>query len=194
MDVLRRYGHSSKTCSSMRNPNDTLFDMIHTYYGGSYDYRNIVDWLPHHPEREYKERSLHSIRGIVLHHSASFAGTPQSFANYHINGHGWPGIGYHYVIDSTGVVYLTNFLTSVSYHCAGNNSKTIGICLLGNYMNEPQNEAQSNSLYHLISKLTKLLDIRFISPHRRFKATSCPGTMFDFSSLTAAFPSLIKLN
>ena len=100
----------------------------------------IVDNLPKHATKVYDTRPLEAIDTLVVHHTT---GAPfqdiANIASYHVNGKGWPGIGYHFVIDGAGKVYQTNRLATKSYH-AGNYSNpsdenfyTIGIALEGHF-------------------------------------------------------------
>ncbi|NGP46921.1 N-acetylmuramoyl-L-alanine amidase, partial [Bacillaceae bacterium SIJ1] len=51
--------------------------------------------LPKHRWRRYKDYGIASKRYIAIHHSLTLSGSAEAFANYHVNTHDWPGIGYH---------------------------------------------------------------------------------------------------
>lgn len=148
--------------------------------------KNIVDDLPKHPTKTYSKKTLANIDKLILHHFAS-DGTPQAIANYHVTpedwqwvngvyknvgGRGWAGIGYHYVIAKDGTIYQTNFHETISYHVAGENSKSIGIALEGNFKIEQHRPEQITSLNFLIPYLRS----QFPQPlevyqHSDFKST-----------------------
>jgi hypothetical protein len=80
----------------------------------------------------------------VIHHGASpdtytdgYA-VVRSYWNYHVNTLGWSDIGYNYLFDKFGNVFLgrknANYLTSDAKgaHAGNSNSKSIGINFLGN--------------------------------------------------------------
>ena len=114
--------------------------------------KDIVDELPKHPTKTFSVRPLQQIDRLILHHFAS-NGTPEAVANYHINNRDWPGIAYHYVIAKDGTIYKTNRHETISYHVAGENYRSIGISLEGNFEIEPHIPAQINSLNFLIPYL-----------------------------------------
>ncbi|WP_209123684.1 hypothetical protein [Alkalihalobacillus sp. BA299] len=46
--------------------------------------------------------------------SATKTGSADAFARYHVNSLGWPGIGYHYVVDKEGSISWCHDLEVVS--------------------------------------------------------------------------------
>jgi N-acetylmuramoyl-L-alanine amidase len=137
---------------------------------------NIVDLLPK-GRGFYVQRSEDRITDLVIHHSAA----PQhfgafDFAEWHIGKNGWPAIGYHYVIESDGKIYLTNYHTSISYHTGGHNSYTLGICLAGDFTKYAPAKQQEDSLVWLLRKLKRELpNAEEIKGHRDYKSTTCPA-------------------
>lgn len=137
---------------------------------------DIVASLPH-GKGSYKKRSLTSITGIVIHHSATDHGGPKDFANWHIK-RGWPGIGYHFVILPDGTMNQTNELDTISYHVANKNTPNIGICLVGNLSHHPPTPMQIASLKELISHINAVVGKNLaVRGHRDLQATECPGLM-----------------
>jgi|GEM_PF-5724345 len=124
--------------------------------------------------KAYGKRSLVSIKQIVVHHSAD-NGTPESIARYHVNGNKWPGIGYHFIIDNTGKIFQTNDMDTVSYNVANQNTKTLGICLIGNFDIQQPVEAQIESLKWLIGAVRGVVGQLPIFGHRDKGQTACPG-------------------
>ena len=108
-------------------------------------------------------------------------------------------IGYHYIIDSDGVVYEGRELQFIGAHVTGGNSGKIGIVLTGNFqsgqdiwssiknfvqgaMPTQPTSAQIDSLKNLISALDSAYGIEFVGGHRDYvsvgmaeQGTSCPG-------------------
>lgn len=123
---------------------------------------DIVNTLPKHKSKRYAKRVLSKIDIIILHHSATAKGTPKAFANYHVNTNGWPGIGYHVVI-SEGVIYKTNSFDTVSYNCAGQNTRSIGICFAADFDKRQPSKADyclfvdaTNQVIYDLSKAKKI--------------------------------------
>lgn len=149
---------------------------------------NIVDLagkLPTAAGKSYKNRSVQDIRRVVFHHSATVSGSPEGFARYHVEQHGWPGIGYHFVIGQDGTVYRCNPDDKISYHCSGQNGHSIGVCLVGNFELSPPTPAQLKSASGLMRVITAKYEWVDKTPygHKDFSSTNCPGRYFDYSAL-----------
>jgi hypothetical protein len=124
--------------------------------------------------KPYNKRSLSAVRQIVVHHTAD-NGTPESIAKYHVNNNKWPGIGYHFLIDNTGQIFQTNDLDTISYNVANQNTKTIGICLIGNFEKEQPSTAQIDSLKWLLSAVRGVVGELPLYGHKDRDNTLCPG-------------------
>jgi len=143
---------------------------------------NIVAALPK-GKGAYKRRTLNSIAGIVVHHSAADSGTPTAIANYHIS-RGWPGIGYHFVISPDGTISQTNDLESISYHVGYYNTTYVGICLIGHLSKHPPTQQQMYSLKYLIRHVKSAIGKELkIKGHRDLAATECPGKLMDLKNI-----------
>ncbi|WP_227522072.1 peptidoglycan recognition protein family protein [Bacillus solitudinis] len=115
--------------------------------------------LTKHGSRTYRRRSRNSIKNIAIHHSATTSGSAEAFARYHVNELGWPGIGYHYVVDKEGKVSLCHDLEVVSYHVGNSNGFAVGICMVGNFQTESLGDAQRNATILLTRRLMNELNI-----------------------------------
>ncbi|MEL6673523.1 MAG: peptidoglycan recognition family protein [Bacteroidota bacterium] len=143
--------------------------------------RNISDFLPR--ASSYPSRDLSQITHLIIHHSASENQDAYDYAQFHL-AKGWPGIGYHFVIDPDGAVNQTNVLESVSYHTQNFNTPSVGICLSGDLNQHRMTTAQRNSLIRLIRHLKRKLPNRLtITGHRDHKATDCPGAFTDLPEI-----------
>lgn len=133
--------------------------------------------LPRSTVEEYPKRNLSQIERIVVHHAAVTGQTVEDYARYHVSTNGWPGIGYHFVIEKDGYITQGNPLENISYHVKRNyNTPSIGICLSGNFEIEHPTTEQMNALTWLIAHLREELpqDIE-VYGHKDFRNTSCPG-------------------
>lgn len=135
------------------------------------------DWsLMRSTVNSYGTRSLNQITQAVVHHSATTNQTAEDYARYHVQHHQWPGIGYHYVIEKDGTIVQGNPLTNVSYHTSGQNTKSVGICLSGNFEIEQPTPQQMHSLGLLINYVRQQVpNAMQVYGHRDFANTSCPG-------------------
>lgn len=122
---------------------------------------------------------------IVLHHAAG-TGSVKDIHNWHINGNGWAGIGYHFYVRKNGEVYVGRPVDTVGAHAYGENSHTIGICFEGNFENETMSDAQKNAGAELVAKLRKdFPTVKRVSAHRDHNSTACPGKNFPFEYIAA---------
>ena len=150
-------------------------------YGFPLRIRRIIDELP--GDGSYGSRDLEEIHYIVIHHSASENQNAHDYARYHLS-KGWPGIGYHYVIQPNGQIFQTQELTTVSYHVKNHNTISLGIVLSGDLNQHPMSNAPRRALILLIRRLKVMLpnDLQVVG-HGELKATDCPGAFVDVGSL-----------
>lgn len=146
---------------------------------------DIVNELATHPTREYDTRSLADITTITIHHAASNS-TPWQMASYHVNGRGWPGIGYHYVIMADGTTYQTQYPETKSYHAGSydapgdENLWSLAVCLSGNFQTAPPSQRQQDAARDLVAWLKTQLSIEQVLGHRDMPGaqTACPGNTY----------------
>jgi hypothetical protein len=142
---------------------------------------NLIDKLPRHATKTYGSRNLKDILNLIIHHSAVVPTVgPQRIAEYHVRNEGWPGIGYHFLVGSDGTITQGNALTTVSYHAAGINTPSVGICFLGTFQTQvpplPQLRAGAHLVAWLMQELS--LDLETVKGHKEFMKTACPGTQW----------------
>jgi hypothetical protein len=150
-----------------------------------------VDFRPAAPSRAWKS--------IVLHHSATSGGSVESIDAVHRKkrdpaGRPWLGIGYHFVVGNgapmaDGEIRPTfRWQQQLAGAHAGNrdhNEHGIGICLIGNFEEQPPTERQLAALGELIRTLAKQYSIprqRVVS-HGDVQATQCPGRLLVVDEL-----------
>ena len=148
---------------------------------------NVTETLPRHGSKTYPKRRSEQITQIVIHHTAASAvQTPQAIANYHVKHNGWPGIAYHYLITPGGLIYKTNNTTSISYHAKGQNTVSLGICLIGDFSTAPPPEEQLLQMEALVRHIREELpNVRKVIPHEQVQGskTACPGAMFPLGRI-----------
>lgn len=86
-------------------------------------------------------------------------------------------VGYHWVIERDGTIARTRNDNEVGAHTVGQNDKSIGIFLAGNFDVELPTRAQERELGVLLHHYCDLLklDEHDIFPHRAFAQKSCYG-------------------
>jgi hypothetical protein len=153
-----------------------------------------VEWRPRAEPRTWKY--------IVLHHSATDRGDVQSIdidhrARTDRNGEPWLGIGYHFVIGNgqgmaDGEVAPTfRWQDQLAGAHAGKtlyNERGIGICLIGDFREQPPTPKQLDAARRL---LAALMEHYRIAPqdcvrHGDITGTECPGAQLPSHELVAA--------
>lgn len=145
------------------------------------DYRNK---LIKHETKRYLRRSLLDIKKIAVHHGATREGSPEAYANYHVNTLDWPEIAYPFVIGKNGIIYWTMDINKVSYHVGLHNRYTIGVCLIGDFRFDQPTTAQYQSLYRLLEalKIDLSLTDQDVLGHQEFAGyewKQCPALDMD---------------
>jgi N-acetyl-anhydromuramyl-L-alanine amidase AmpD len=175
-------------------------EAVNFYNQGPLEFQwdNYNDWY------YKKSEKYQGWKYIVIHHSATGAGSVKAFHKYHKQ-QGYGGIAYHFVIGNgngmkDGEIKPTFRWqqqisgTHVSINSWEYNVFGIGICLVGNLEKAPPTTAQIKVLKELIAKLQKRYHIKTknIIGHKhvmyddlsgRTEQTDCPGTRFDLKHL-----------
>ncbi len=173
---------------------------------------HVVDarkFMPKHQNRFWKRRSLNSIKGFIVHQSASDRmslmdiadyhirptkdrndnGIIDSFERNHISSKGCPGICYTYGIENDASIYLLNDLRDITWHASGYNSNYLGIVVNCNAQGptwkgtEESTDKQIESLEVLLRSLkTTFVDAEILG-HGEVNSLkeNCPGNkIMDF--------------
>lgn len=125
---------------------------------------------------------------IIIHHSLTAdSGTVSwdAIRRYHIEHQGWKDIGYQYGIERVGneyKIFKGRDEKTSGAHTVGQNSKSIGICCVGNYdIKEPPAE-MLYKLVELINDISTRHGKLPIFSHNTFAPyKSCPGTKFPMA-------------
>ena len=126
---------------------------------------------------------------IIIHHSATdddnYANDYDSIKWYHTVSKGWNDIGYHWLVEYDDGIKIKEGRYEVveGAHTIGQNSQSIGICLVGNYdAYEPTKEQ-----YATIRKLVSEIRLRWgdlpLYRHSDFANKTCPGVKFDMAEI-----------
>lgn len=130
---------------------------------------------------------MRKINKIIIHCSASDFGNAQRIREWHLE-RGWSDIGYHYVINN-GKVFKDDKInqrvqdgfiekgredSTVGAHTQGQNSNSIGICLVGN---KDFTKEQFCSLNTLLDSLLKAYNLtkNDVYGHYNFSSKTCPN-------------------
>jgi len=136
----------------------------------------------------YDDMEHEDIDKIIIHHTAADDSTPidppaviRGIYYFHTVTRGWGDIGYNYLVDQYGNIYegRRGGLGVVAAHALGSNYGSVGISVLGNYMNDYPADDTLTSLASLISFVNQQtgvpLNSNTVLGHRDVDATACPG-------------------
>ena len=130
------------------------------------------------------------VRRITVHHSAmvshatqaaTVGGEIRQIQSNHQNGNKWADIGYHFLIDAGGGIWEARPLRYQGAHeGAGLNQGAIGVCLLGNFQQQPLPASQRDALARLLDALETRYGLtrKDVATHREVRKdpTECPGS------------------
>ncbi len=124
-------------------------------------------------EKKLVRRNVRDIHLIILHHRGG-QGSVESIHQQHLK-NGWAGIGYNYYVRFSGKVYEGRPVQYIPSHCANNNSKSIGICLEGDFRKQQPTKLQMDSLRELVKELKETYPtIKRVLNHNDLYNTQCP--------------------
>ena len=123
----------------------------------------------------YPTRSMSKVDTIVIHHSATRGQSVFNIAEFHEQQKGWPGIGYHFVVEPNATIIWCNSIESKTNHAKDHNTHTVGVCLIGNYDIDPVPKAVKRSCTALVVYLRERYGIEHVVFHRDIRVTDCPG-------------------
>lgn len=123
--------------------------------------------------------------GSYSHHGVSSQQPSMSiwrgYQSWHMDGNGWPDIGYTHGYDDQGVIYEGRGWTTTGAHTYGFNEVSLGYCYIGNSDNVPPPPKALRALWCLIRLGEQQWGRQgYVRDHREGGAisgstTSCPG-------------------
>ena len=150
-----------------------------TTTAGQVQIQNVIDQLAKHPSKRYAQRPLEAIRRIIVHHTATPANiTVQRIAEFLVKNRDLPGITYHLCITDKGVAYQTQPLEATSVHAGQNSRDSVGVCLIGNFMQTPPPQPQLDATASVLAQVAKRLNLNInqIFGYSEIINTQSPGT------------------
>ena len=117
--------------------------------------------LPSNPDvAAYPRRALNTIRRIIIHHTVTAPSVPvERVAGHQVNNLKLPGITYHYCTTDQGQAYQTQPLEVVSQHSGNASAGSVGIGLIGNFMEQLPPDAQLSTTAALLAHVAKTLNL-----------------------------------
>lgn len=138
--------------------------------------------LRKHPNENWRYSFIDSRRmsHLVIHHTAGpREQTVSAINDFHIDGRGWAGIGYHFVIR-LGEVWYVGDVDTQRAHVGGQNHLGLGLCMTGRY---DSNVDPAPEDLAALAGLIRGLDEAYghkktLAGHQQMpgQATACPGS------------------
>ena len=119
---------------------------------------------------------MRQIDKIIIHCSATPTDmdiTASDIRDWHID-RGWSDIGYHYVIRRDGTLEDGRPIAQAGAHTKGQNSNSIGICLIGGADGFDYTLDQMDVLVDLVETLEEAYTSATVHGHNEFSSKACP--------------------
>ncbi|XP_012228599.1 peptidoglycan-recognition protein SC2 [Linepithema humile] len=150
---------------------------------------NIISraqWGARAPKSQAPNLRLKPAPYVIIHHSTSSSCETQTackqkvkgFQTYHMDSKQWADIGYNFLVGEDGNVYEGRGWDKRGAHSIPFNSKSIGICIIGDYSNRTPNRAAVDAVTNLITHGVQNGQIKSdykLLGHRQTWQTACPG-------------------
>jgi N-acetylmuramoyl-L-alanine amidase len=129
---------------------------------------------------------------IIVHHSATRdSGTVSwdAIRRYHVETNKWKDIGYHAGVELVGDQYVIQHgrpWTGPAAHTAGQNSRSLGFCFVGDYdVASPDMTMLALAARAVLAPWCRQFGIKpdDIRPHSEFAPKTCPGKLFPVEQL-----------
>ena len=133
---------------------------------------------------------VNKVKGIVFHHTAGNPmATMAGINNWHIDGRGWAGVGYHFGINAEGTIYEGRPLTKEGVHARRPaNGETWAVALFGNFENYAPTPSQVESANRLYWYLKEKRPTAAPSEHKDHGNTLCAGKYFNLDEIIKPLP------
>jgi hypothetical protein len=144
--------------------------------------QDLTHSLKKHATARFPTRSKAGIKRLIIHHTGIPANIgADQIATYRVDRQGWPGIGYHFIITSDGIIQQTNDLTTVTTHAGPYNGESVAICLAGDFTSVAPTQAQLASSAHLVAWLLQQLKLppEAVSGYKELANDPGPGAQWD---------------
>lgn len=111
----------------------------------------------------------------IQHYSAATKyQTPRQIQNYHMDSKGWTDIGYNFLCDYEGNLYMGRGWTALGTHTVGYNTVGIACCFIGT--NADVTDAAKEAMRWLYEEANRRKGATLKRyGHRDLDQTSCPG-------------------
>lgn len=165
--------------------------MVHGLFTDLPKFKDVRATIPKHPTKRFPILSAAGLTDITFHHALVRQGlggaNAEGYARFHVNSHGWPGIGYSYVIEPDGTIKFCNPIHWRTYHIGNANNYSVGICMTGDFRYEDPTPEQEESLRLLTARLQKEYpQLRTLKAHNEYPQYSYKACcVYDYNKILA---------
>ena len=125
---------------------------------------------------------------IIIHHSLTKDSETVSWGairDFHVQTNKFKDIGYHFGVENLRgqtEILVGRMPDETGAHCAGHNTGSIGICLVGNFDEAPPPAESWDLAVKLCRYLVRQFGVKEILGHTELNpGKSCPGKMFNMT-------------
>jgi hypothetical protein len=131
-------------------------------------------WGARPPESVVSVSWARRTKFIVHYSGASKHQTVRAIQNFHMDSRGWSDVGYNFLADYHGNLYIGRGWTALGTHTVGHNTSGIAVCFIG--VNGDATDAARAAIRWLYEEACrrKGATLRRYG-HRDLDQTSCPG-------------------
>jgi len=132
-----------------------------------------------------KLKKLNKPSMIIIHHAAHSSATVLDIHRWHLE-NGWSRSQYHFLVTKDSKIHRGRPENAIGAHTKSCNTRSLGICIEGNYDVEKVSEVGFKSLIGLCQYLCDKYDVSTIKGHRELTSTRCPGLNFPLMEVRQA--------
>lgn len=126
------------------------------------------------------------VQYLVVHHTATGDVPIEEVHRWHRE-RGWAGVGFHALIRSGGTVEWGRPLEMKGAHVLPVNSRSLAVCLAGDFDRGAPAGQQLTSLRWLLGQWRALHPGARVAGHGEFDQTTCPGSRFPLAAVKGWF-------
>ncbi|XP_011300882.1 peptidoglycan-recognition protein SC2-like [Fopius arisanus] len=163
-----------------------LLSWMSQAFGASPTIIKRAEWGARPPRKTPEQLSVNPPPFVIIHHADSDGCTSQAicqarvraFQNYHMDHNNWDDIGYNFLVGEDGNIYEGRGWRIRGAHSPSYNTKSMGICFIGNFQRRVPQPAAIKAAKALIDfgvANGEIMTNYTLFGHRQTTTTICPG-------------------
>ena len=143
-------------------------------------------------------RVQRKVSSIIIHTAAHPSWCAEQIREYHVHDRGYRDIGYHWIVERSGIVVQGRPEWQVGAHAAGWNEGTVGVCFSGHGDTQLWTPDQSVAGVALVAELCLRYNVAVqnVYGHREINngRKTCPGIMINMDTVRSLVADRIRLH